>query len=172
MSPEDFLWTDEATDHLKIKWADGWSAGAIAIWFSGAYYRTLSRNAIMGKVHRLGLPKRVVKEAGTERAPRKPRKPWHAPRPEPTPAPSGQEVSFMDLNEGMCRYIPGTPSELNTMYCGGAVLGVESYCPHHYRMCYQTQRLRPSGALLGAAADDPPSELGGGSDSSGAPPWE
>jgi GcrA cell cycle regulator len=45
-----FKWTEERVDRLKTQWADGCSAGAIA-----ADLRGITRNAVIGKVHRLGL---------------------------------------------------------------------------------------------------------------------
>lgn len=45
-----FIWTDERVETLKRMWADGLSASQIAARFSG-----LTRNAVLGKAHRLGL---------------------------------------------------------------------------------------------------------------------
>ncbi len=47
-------WTDERVDMLKKLWADGLSASQIAAQLGG-----VSRNAVIGKVHRLNLPGRA-----------------------------------------------------------------------------------------------------------------
>jgi GcrA cell cycle regulator len=47
-------WTDERVDRLKKLWADGLSASQIAAELGG-----VSRNAVIGKVHRLNLPGRA-----------------------------------------------------------------------------------------------------------------
>jgi GcrA cell cycle regulator len=47
-------WSVERVDELTQMWADGMSAGMIAIKFGD-----LSRNAVIGKISRLGLPKRT-----------------------------------------------------------------------------------------------------------------
>ena len=43
-------WTDERVELLKKLWADGLSASQIAAELGG-----ITRNAVIGKVHRLGL---------------------------------------------------------------------------------------------------------------------
>ncbi|CAO4177767.1 GcrA family cell cycle regulator [Methylorubrum populi] len=47
-------WTDERVDLLRRLWDDGLSASQIALQIGG-----VSRNAVIGKVHRLGLSGRV-----------------------------------------------------------------------------------------------------------------
>ena len=56
-------WTDERVDTLKRMWADGSSASTIAKALGG-----VTRNAVIGKVHRLGLSNRAAAEAGREPA--------------------------------------------------------------------------------------------------------
>jgi GcrA cell cycle regulator len=65
-------WTDERVELLKKLWSDGLSASAIA-----AELGSVTRNAVIGKVHRLGLSGRAKAAA-----PPQPR------RPKPTRAPS------------------------------------------------------------------------------------
>ena len=47
-------WTDERVEQLKKLWADGLSASQIAAQIGG-----VTRNAVIGKVHRLKLSGRV-----------------------------------------------------------------------------------------------------------------
>ena len=47
-------WTDERVETLKRMWAEGQSASQIAKELGG-----VTRNAVIGKVHRLGLSNRV-----------------------------------------------------------------------------------------------------------------
>ena len=69
-------WTDERVETLKKMWAEGQSASQIAKELGG-----VTRNAVIGKVHRLGLSNRVggggVAEAEEDAAP--------APRVDPAP---------------------------------------------------------------------------------------
>lgn len=87
-------WTDERVETLKKMWGDGQSASQIAKELGG-----VTRNAVIGKVHRLGLSNRTgggaaAKPAAAKEAPAAPAEP--APKPAaaaapaatPTPAPS------------------------------------------------------------------------------------
>ncbi|WP_306260609.1 GcrA family cell cycle regulator [Pararhizobium sp. IMCC21322] len=60
-------WTEERVALLSKLWADGLSASQIATQLGG-----VTRNAVIGKVHRLGLSGRA-KSASTAARPRKPR---------------------------------------------------------------------------------------------------
>ncbi len=66
-------WTDERVEKLKKLWAEGLSASQIAAQLGG-----VSRNAVIGKVHRLSLPGRA--KAGGSSAPRAPKRQPSAPR--------------------------------------------------------------------------------------------
>ena len=68
-------WTDERVELLKKMWGEGQSASQIAKELGG-----VTRNAVIGKVHRLGLSNRAT---GTRHRPRPPR-----PSPNPPPPPS------------------------------------------------------------------------------------
>jgi len=50
-------WTDERIARLKVLWAEGLSASQIA-----GELRGISRNAVIGKVFRLGLPGRAARQ--------------------------------------------------------------------------------------------------------------
>ncbi len=78
-------WTDERVETLKKMWAEGQSASQIAKELGG-----VTRNAVIGKVHRLGLSNRVgpggATEDETEEAPV-----VAAPVAKPAPAPRAAE---------------------------------------------------------------------------------
>src|SRR5215213_8735913 len=61
-------WTDERVELLKKLWADGLSASQIAGELGG-----ITRNAVIGKVHRLGLSGRAKSPSSAAPRPRKPR---------------------------------------------------------------------------------------------------
>ncbi|QJU59469.1 GcrA cell cycle regulator [Sphingomonas sp. AP4-R1] len=67
-------WTDERIDRLKQMWEAGMTASQIAEGLGG-----VSRNAVIGKAHRLGLQSRPSPVKATEAAPA----PVAAPAPEP-----------------------------------------------------------------------------------------
>ncbi len=71
-------WTDERVETLKRMWAEGQSASQIAKELGG-----VTRNAVIGKVHRLGLSNRVGGKDEDEAAPAAAPA---APRVDPAPA--------------------------------------------------------------------------------------
>ncbi|MEN3929882.1 GcrA family cell cycle regulator [Microvirga sp. W0021] len=152
-------WTDERVELLKKLWASGKSASQIAAQIGG-----VTRNAVIGKVHRLGLSGRgKVKSASTSRprrakteaAPAQPR----AQRPikvapismvadaEPTDVvlpsinevaiPPSERVALVDLRESMCRWPIGDPMTSDFGFCGGGAVAGLPYCAHHCQIAYQ-----------------------------------
>ena len=89
-------WTDERIDRLKTMWADGATASQIADELGG-----VSRNAVIGKAHRLGLEQRPSPvKPGDEKAHSAPQAATHAPppaaraaKPEAAPRPSAPSAS-------------------------------------------------------------------------------
>ena len=65
-------WTDERVELLKKLWADGLSASQIAAELGG-----ITRNAVIGKVHRLGLSGRAKSPSSASPRPRKARTSSH-----------------------------------------------------------------------------------------------
>ncbi len=72
-------WTDERVELLKKMWGEGQSASQIAKELGG-----VTRNAVIGKVHRLGLSNRATT---TTAAPKAEAKAKPAPKPEPKATP-------------------------------------------------------------------------------------
>ena len=151
-------WTDERVELLKKLWSDGLSASRIAGELGG-----ITRNAVIGKVHRLGLAGRAKAPGSSTPRPRKPRSP-HAFRtmrpsvrgntalashaavvyeiePEPEPIeniiPIGQRCSLLDLTEGKCRWPIGDPGQAEFFFCGGKAIEGLPYCGYHARVAYQ-----------------------------------
>jgi GcrA cell cycle regulator len=75
-------WTEERIDRLKKMWADGATASEIAEKLGG-----ISRNAVIGKAHRLGLESRPSPvKPGEDKAPARKAAPRAAPSPKAAPA--------------------------------------------------------------------------------------
>lgn len=85
MSDPGNTWTDERVEQLRKLWSDGLSASQIATEIGG-----VSRNAVIGKVHRLGLSGRAKAPAAA--SPRPIRKPAVATPPLRTPAVAQAEI--------------------------------------------------------------------------------
>ncbi|MBI3433948.1 MAG: GcrA cell cycle regulator [Proteobacteria bacterium] len=152
-------WTEERVELLKKLWADGLSASQIAGELGG-----ITRNAVIGKVHRLGLSGRAKSPSSTAPRPRKPRTSspmLRMARPamrgntalaaaamydfEPEPEaelienviPIGQRCTLLELNESRCRWPIGDPGTLEFFFCGGQPHGAFPYCSYHSRIAYQ-----------------------------------
>src|SRR5205085_4411379 len=67
---EDVSWTDERIETLKKLWSEGLSASQIAAELGG-----VTRNAVIGKVHRLGLSGRAKTPSSAAPRARKARPP-------------------------------------------------------------------------------------------------
>jgi GcrA cell cycle regulator len=74
-------WTDERVELLRQLWLDGKSASQI----SAQLGHGLTRNAVIGKVHRLGLAGRAKSSSSASSTPR----PLQTSRPVPRPIPRG-----------------------------------------------------------------------------------
>jgi GcrA cell cycle regulator len=154
-------WTDERVELLKKLWQDGLSASQIAKQLGG-----VTRNAVIGKVHRLGLSGRATpsKPARTGvKAPRPARPVTSAPSAprrissEPVslhaPAPPVRYVeeapgtaTVLTLGAHMCKWPIGDPSQDNFTFCGRRA-GDGPYCHEHSQVAYQpAQAKKRSGA--------------------------
>ena len=113
-------WTEERVEQLKQLWTEGLSASQIARVLGG-----VTRNAVIGKVHRLGLAGR----AGPARAERPRTTVTHrtvrvvAPEPEiveqdPLVLEDGNFATVLTINDRMCRWPIGDPSENEFHFCG------------------------------------------------------
>lgn len=153
-------WTEDRVGALTKLWLEGQSASQIAKALGGG----VTRNAVIGKVHRLGLSGRAApsQPARTHYRPTRPRaaapapaqpsaprrieaaqpRPVTPPRPEPAPELPGT-ATVMTLGAHMCKWPIGDPSSTEFSFCGRrASEGV--YCVEHARVAYQPQVKRGS----------------------------
>jgi GcrA cell cycle regulator len=143
-------WTADRTERLKKLWADGVSGSEIGEELH------CSRNSVIGKVHRLGLPERA-KHPKPGPKPGKPRTPKPGrltvkgtgfvaklfAQPSPAPlieapplivdGPQPGRCSILDLTSTTCRWIVGDSKKpLEAIYCGVEPWGC-GYCATHLR---------------------------------------
>jgi len=147
-------WTEGKIAMLAKLWMDGLSCSEIARRINKAFEEKFSRNAVIGKRVRLGLPDR--RESPQRNAGRRPHKPTAkrtryndrgAPLKNPTPPPpiahesaefdasrqSAGLTSLIDLERVDCKWPIGDPPDAAFGFCGAtAVLG-QPYCNHHAR---------------------------------------
>ncbi|MEJ6789763.1 GcrA family cell cycle regulator [Brevundimonas sp. BR2-1] len=149
-------WTEDRVGALKKLWLEGQSASQIAKQLGGG----VTRNAVIGKVHRLGLSGRAA-PSQPARATFRPSRPRPA---QPTQAPSAPRrieavqpravaaapsvpapmpdlpgtATVMTLGAHMCKWPIGDPSSNEFSFCGRrSSEGV--YCVEHARVAYQPQ---------------------------------
>ena len=94
-------WTDERVETLKKMWAEGQSASQIAKELGG-----VTRNAVIGKVHRLGLSNRVGPGAGRDEIDEPEAPPVAPPRAEPAARAAAPELPRADLRPAPERAAP------------------------------------------------------------------
>ena len=156
-------WNDERVDLLKKLWADGLSASQIAGRLGG-----VTRNAVIGKVHRLGLSGRATTSRMKSHRPRarsqtakrqmKPRfanvgnpalrqlylgdtEPYTPPI-EEVEIPLKERKYIQTLTESCCRWPIGDPQHADFHFCGkGKVTGLP-YCEPHARRAFQPPQPR------------------------------
>lgn len=147
------FWTPDRTERLVVMWTDGvLSAGQIAGLFARQECRAVSRNAILGKVHRMKLPHRI-EGRGPRAAFQKPRKkripaPKSIPPAETVAAAEAVPVfvedvarlSLTELTEAACKWPVGDPKASNFGFCGLPTAEGHVYCPAHHRRSVQPPR--------------------------------
>lgn len=103
------MWDDNKVAILQQLWNEGKSASEIA--------RTLgepiTRNAVIGKAHRLGLQSR------------------------PSPVIRDTRATILTLNDRMCKWPFGHPGEASFHFCGKKSGPNTSYCGEHTEQAYR-----------------------------------
>lgn len=154
-------WTEDRIAMLKAGWEGGMTASQIAEQLGEG----VTRNAVIGKAHRLGLEARpspvkpgeeedttaaaIPAPAATVAAP------TATPAPAiPAPAPSvarpvvakkparggkSAKTTLLDLNEKICKWPIGHPGEPDFHFCGKPSQAGFPYCTEHCLVAYQAQ---------------------------------
>ncbi len=145
-------WTDERVSMLRQLWGEGKTAAEIAKILGG-----VTRNAVIGKAHRLKLSGRVspiqqntrtetvISRAVANRPAAAESRPVRAlarelelpvaPRIEEYIP--GKGVKLVDLKERMCRWPIGDPKDENFRFCGCEAHPELPYCDHHAKVAFQ-----------------------------------
>jgi len=152
-------WTDERVELLKKLWQDGLSASQIAAELGG-----VTRNAVIGKVHRLGLSGRgqpttsIKRQRRTHSASvRRPRQPMtmgslalqtdvyaetaYRPRRDVV-VPIAKRLTIFALTEQTCKWPIGDPGQEDFHFCGNDSLESAPYCEYHAGVAYQVPEPR------------------------------
>jgi GcrA cell cycle regulator len=131
----DFQWTEAAVTSLCALWAAGKSASECAVPIAKEFGAFPSRNAIIGKVHRLGLTGRKTTcwKSGS---------PIKAAMPKSLPAdaiPLAQRKTLIELTNATCRWPYGAPGATDFFFCGAEDADLSAhrpYCAFHERRAH------------------------------------
>lgn len=120
-------WTDERIERLKALWDEGLSASQIAKKLGEG----VTRNAVIGKAHRLSLKSRPSPVKSDK-------KPVKRAQPKVT----ASQISLLDLTDRMCKWPIGHPGEPDFHFCGKNAESGMPYCARHCAEAYQAQPAR------------------------------
>jgi GcrA cell cycle regulator len=123
-------WTDERLERLKQLWSEGLSISQIGEALG------VSRNAIAGKAHRMGLPKRPSPISTPKVAKAKPA----APEPPARDLPLRMELRQLVWSRNKCCWPTGDPRKAGFLFCGSTVVPGKPYCLEHCELAYTTSR--------------------------------
>ena len=129
MSDSGNVWTDERLEKLKKLWAQGLSISQIGEALG------VSRNAIAGKAHRMGLPKRPSPISKP-----KAEKPKVVPVVEEKDLPLRLELRQLVWSRSKCCWPTGDPKKNGFVFCGDTVVPGKPYCLPHCKEAYTTSR--------------------------------
>lgn len=113
------VWTEDRLQALKRLWGEGLSITQIGLAIG------VTRNAVVGKVHRMGLPKRqspIVRSG----------KPQEPKRQKLSP------LTYADWGRNNCSWPIGDPRSPDFKFCGDPVSEGRPYCSEHCSMAYTT----------------------------------
>jgi len=138
-------WLPEKMELLRMLWDEGLPASAIAERLGDG----VSRNAVIGKAHRLELEPRPSPVKGAETAPadgEAPSTDGSAPKPRrarPRAKPiKVVRTTLLDLSDKVCKWPIGHPGDVDFHFCGAPSNPGFPYCGAHCAVAYQAQMPR------------------------------
>ena len=136
-------WTEEKVEKLKELWGKENTASQIAELIGG-----VSRNAVIGKAHRLNLSAKVklrklsyntqVNENRLKNTSQKlSRRNKFRSLLVDKNFEQAKNLNLEELTENTCKYMEGHPNEKDASFCGRKTIEKFSYCPLHLMIVFQ-----------------------------------
>ncbi|MBH68952.1 MAG: global cell cycle regulator GcrA-like protein [Rhodospirillaceae bacterium] len=113
------VWNEERLEQLTKLWEEGLSITQIGLRLG------VTRNAVVGKVHRMGLPKRQSPIVRSD-------KPFEPKRRKLSP------LTFADWDRHKCSWPLGDPRSSDFKFCGDPIEDGRPYCSEHCKLAYTT----------------------------------
>ena len=139
-------WDDQKVSKLKELWGSGKTASQIAEIIGG-----ISRNAVIGKAHRLNLSAKIktrsvttkndniTKAVNKNSLGRKSKKLRFQSLLLDKNFEPAKNLNLEELTEDTCKYMDGHPSDHDSSFCGRKTVEKFSYCPLHLMLIYQVK---------------------------------
>ena len=128
MAEDKNSWTDERLAKLRELWDKGLSISQIGEELG------VTRNAIAGKAHRLGLPKRQSPISQKKAAP------VEVVVEEPADLPLRMALRKLNWSRSKCVWPTGDPKHTDFSFCGKPIIAGKPYCNDHCIEAYTTTR--------------------------------
>ena len=136
-------WTEEKVNKLKELWGKGNTASQIAAIIGG-----ISRNAVIGKAHRLKLSAKIIKRSRSNsqsnlyfeeknNIQKRSRKVKFRSLLLDKNFEPAKNLSLEELTESTCKYGESDPDKPEFSFCGRKTVDKFSYCPLHLIVVFQ-----------------------------------
>ena len=136
-------WTPEKVNKLKELWGKGSTASQIAEIIGG-----VSRNAVIGKAHRLNLSQKIKTRSSIQQAKTLTKQNLNETKFKGRRSKfkslildknfePAKNLTLEELTEDTCKYMEGNPNEKEARFCGRKNVEKFSYCPLHLMIVFQ-----------------------------------